>query len=128
MPSSTMSIILQLLLLTTTMQVFAADAPTLGSVASFAVFTVNGAVANSGPSVISGDIGRDVSGAITGFPPGQFSGQKLMGGLVTQAASADLVTATSLFKALSCDFHTGPAFSGTLAPGVYCMASAGGIP
>ncbi len=45
-------IILAILLLAIKTEVFGASAPSLGSVSSFAAFTINGAIANSGPTVI----------------------------------------------------------------------------
>jgi len=75
--------IIAILLLTTT-EVFGLVAPSLGSVASFAVYTVTGAIGNLGTSVIEGDIGRGISGAVSGFPPGRFTGSKQLGNPTTQ--------------------------------------------
>ena len=47
--------------------------PPLGVAASFALFTAVGAVNNSGPTIINGDIGTN-AGAFNGFPPGVING------------------------------------------------------
>ena len=51
-----------------------AQAPNLGSAASYAIFTADGAFNNTGPTQIKGDIGTNV-GAFSGFPPGVVTGQ-----------------------------------------------------
>ena len=51
-----------------------AQAPNLASAASYVLFTSSGAINNTGPTVLKGDIGTNV-GAFNGFPPGIVNGQ-----------------------------------------------------
>ena len=45
----------------------------LGAASTFAVFTSSGAFNNTGPTIITGDIGTN-AGAFSGFPPGIVNG------------------------------------------------------
>ena len=64
----------------------------LGSVDGFAVLG-GSTVTNTGPSVITGDLGVSPGTAVTGFPPGTVSGAIHANDAVVRQAQADLVTA-----------------------------------
>src|SRR5215213_1312835 len=57
------------LLCSTTSFALAQTAPSLGTAQSFAVLG-GSTVTNTGPSVITGDLGVQPGSAVTGFPPG----------------------------------------------------------
>lgn len=102
----------------------AAQAPVgLGTAAPFAVLAGT-TVTNTGPSVISGELGVSPGKAVTGFPPGT-SGVQHKGDAVARQAQKDLVTAYN-DAAGRTPVHTVSADLGgqTLAPGVYKAASA----
>jgi hypothetical protein len=100
--------------------------PTLGTAQSFAVLG-GSTVTNTGPTVITGNLGVSPGSAITGFPPGT-----VVGG-VTHAADAvalqaqsDNLTAYTTLAGLPCNTTYGvPTDIGglTLVPGVYCFDS-----
>jgi hypothetical protein len=64
----------------------------LGTAGSFAVLAGAG-VTNTGPSVITGDLGTCPTPAITGFPPGVVLGTQHAADAVACGAQSDLVTA-----------------------------------
>ena len=105
-----------------------ATAPSLGTAQSFAVLGAS-AVTNTGPSIITGDLGVYPGTAITGFPPGT-----VVGGIihdsdaVAQTAQADTTTAYNTLAGEPCSntppFAAGTDLGGTtLTPGVYCFSS-----
>lgn len=101
-----------------------------GAVSQFTLFTVNGAIGNTGISTVMGDIGTHV-GAITGFEyPTVVYGTIHNPGDLTIQASTDLLTAyNELFNTQSTnDSHT-PAFGSneTLVAGVYSIGGAGSV-
>ena len=99
----------------------AASAPGLGAAATFSVLGKAG-VTNTGPSVLSGNVGADSS--ITGFPPGSAAGSVLapaVNGPEADASTADLALTAQTSAAAS----AGPNLTGvTLVPGVYNVGSA----
>ena len=121
-------------------QVSSAAAPTVGTEQAFAVLGGT-TVTNTGPTVITGNLGVSPGTAITGFPPGIVTG-------VTHAADAESLQAQSDTTTLYLDLAsqsctsdvTGQNLGGrTLVPGVYCSTSglqltgaltldAGGVP
>lgn len=97
----------------------------LGTAGSFAVLA-GSAVTNTGPSVVSGDLGVSPSSAITGFPPGRVvRGTIHQGDADAAQAQADLTTAYNSAAGQAPDrLLTGQDLGGlTLTPGVYQFAS-----
>ena len=66
-----------------------AQAPVLGTSASFALFTTNGAVSNTGLSLLTGNVGTN-NGSSTNF--GNVDGVMHDGDGATAAAAADLTS------------------------------------
>jgi hypothetical protein len=65
----------------------------LGSTAAFAVLA-GSTVTNTGPSMVTGDLGVSLGTAVTGFPPGVLNGQQYTGNdPVALQAKLDLTTA-----------------------------------
>lgn len=100
----------------------AADAPVgLGTATPFSVLAGAG-VTNTGPSVVSGDLGTCPTPAITGFPPGIVTGTIHANDATACSAKADLTTAYDDAAGRA----PGTTFAGpkdlvglTLAPGTY---------
>lgn len=123
--------ILAATVLTTMPALLFAQAPNLGSCATFALFTSVGALANAGSSTaIVGDIGTN-SGAITGYPPTSVSGQIHTPDAVTAQAASDLQAAYDDLGNQPCP--TGAGLAGTLGggqlltPGTYCISGAASV-
>ncbi|WP_433278493.1 ice-binding family protein [Pseudonocardia xinjiangensis] len=98
-----------------------AQAPVgLGTATSFAVLA-GSTVTNTGPSVISGDVGVSPGSAIVGFPPGiVVNGVFHAADAVAAQAQDDLTTAYNDAAGRSPVTAVGPELGGlTLAPGVY---------
>ena len=101
-----------------------AAAVDLGTAAAFGVLGAS-TVTNTGSSVIGGDVGVSPGTAITGFPPGSFTGTEHAGDAVAAAAQADALAAYNVAAGLaSTDNLTGQDLGGlTLTPGVYTFSS-----
>lgn len=97
----------------------------LGAASSFAVLGGQ-TVTNTGPSVITGDLGVSPGSSITGFPPGVVVGGSLHASdpLALQA-QADLTDAYNALTALAgSGIAIGASLGGvTLSPGVYTIAA-----
>ena len=113
----------------------AATAPTLGNAQSFAVLGAL-AVSNTGPSVVTGDLGiaPGLASSVSGFPPGIVTGGTILAGAVTPdpLAAAAQLDANAAFGAIDqpCNTtFTAPTDLGgkTLTPGVYCFGSSAGL-
>lgn len=107
---------------------FAQTAPSLGNAAPFAVLA-GSTVTNTGPTVISGNVGVSPGAAITGFPPGTLSaGSVSHAGNATAAnAKASLGTAyNDLAGQTSTQNLTGQDLGllAPLVPGVYTFNAA----
>jgi hypothetical protein len=104
------------------------QAPNLGSLANFVLFTVTGAVGNTGSSMITGNVGTNL-GSITGFGPGNLIGSIHNGDAATVKCSTDLMNAyDQLSAATATSIHLPVLGNGeTLYAGVYSLAAAGSI-
>ncbi|GAC1519840.1 MAG: hypothetical protein NVS3B1_01880 [Marmoricola sp.] len=97
----------------------------LGTASTFAVLA-GSTVTNTGPSVISGDVGLSPGSSITGFPPGQvLAGTKHIADGVAVQAQSDLTTAYNQAAGAPSSMDvTGQDLGGkTLIPGVYEASS-----
>lgn len=103
----------------------------LGTAGSFSVLG-GSSVANTGPTVMPGDLGVDPSAAVTGFPPGTVGGTIHAADAVATQAQSDLVIGYDDATARpSTATVSGDLGGRTLSPGVYTAASsldAGGDP
>jgi hypothetical protein len=106
-------------------QASAQTAPSLGSAQSYAVLG-GSTVTNTGPSLITGDLGVSPGSAVTGFPPGiVVSGTIHAADAAALAAQASLTTAYNSLVSQACTLDlTGQNLGGlTLTPGVYCFST-----
>src|SRR5579872_6132840 len=99
---------------------FAPTSPSLGTALNFTVLA-GSTITNTGPSVITGNLGLDPGSAVTGFPPGIVTGVKHVSDAVALQAQNDLVTAyTEAMNAPTTSDLTGIDLGGmNLTPGVY---------
>jgi hypothetical protein len=100
----------------------------LGTAKSFAVLAGQ-TVTNTGPSVISGDLGVSPGSAITGFPPGTvIHGSEHAADAVASQAQSDLTTAYNDAAGRTPATTVSKDLGGqTLAPGVYKATSGLGL-
>ena len=107
-------------------KVFAATQPRLGTALNFTVLA-GSAITNTGPTVITGNLGLDpgTASSVTGFPPGSVTGVKHTADAVALQAKNDLVTAyTDAATAPTTSNLTGKNLGGkNLTPGVYTFSS-----
>ena len=104
----------------------AQTAPPLGAAASFSVLG-GSTVTNTGPTVVTGDLGVSPGSAVTGFPPGSVVGGSIHA-TDTLAAQAQLAATTAYNnlagQACTTSFGVPTDLGGmTLLPGVYCFPS-----
>ena len=102
------------------------QAPNLGAVGSFAVFTAAGAFSNVGSATsVNGDVGTN-AGAFSAFTPGTLVGTKNVVNTMSASAATDVATAYSFLSNKTCGTTlTSPLGNGqTLTPGVYCISTA----
>jgi len=102
----------------------------LGSTLS--TFSVLGGstVTNTGPTVITGNLGVSPGSAVTGFPPGVVTGGSIHAADATAAqAQAELTTAYNTAAGTPCNADlTGQNLGGlVLTPGVYCFATSAAL-
>jgi hypothetical protein len=101
----------------------------LGSASSFAVLG-GSTVTNTGPTVVSGNLGVSPGSSVTGFTPGIVVGGTIHAAdAVAAQAQSDLTTAYNTAAGLPCGTDlTGQNLGGlTLTPGVYCFASSAAL-
>ena len=116
-------------LLITAPVALSAEAPVgLGTTDSFAVLA-GSTVTNTGPSVITGNVGVDPGSAVVGFPPGLVIGGTIHAADgVTNQAKSDLVTAYNDAAGRSSTSTVSGDLAGrTLTPGVYTASSTLGL-
>lgn len=103
-----------------------AQAPNLGTAASFLLFTAEGAFTNTGPTVLTGDVGTNV-GAFTGFPPGVVNGQIHVADSTSLQAAVDVISAYDFLTTTACDSSIGLVLGNNqiLSPQVYCIGGGG---
>lgn len=95
----------------------------LGTAQSYGVLGAS-TVTNTGPTVITGDLGVSPGAAITGFPPGLVSGTTHAADAASLQAQTDATTAYNFLAGQACGTTlTGDLGGRTLAPGVYCFAT-----
>jgi hypothetical protein len=97
----------------------AATAVGLGTAYNFAILA-GSTVTNTGPTVITGDLGLSPGSSVTGFPPGTLLGNQYVANAVAVQAQVDLTTAYTN-AAGQTPVTTIPTELGgsTLAPGIY---------
>jgi hypothetical protein len=104
-----------------------AQAPGLGEVSGFALFTTKGEFTNTGTTFITGDIGTN-EGALTGFPPGILVGasQSYVADTTTAHAAIDLGIANGYINALTYDTTIGITLGNNqiLPPKIYYLGAA----
>ena len=102
----------------------------LGTSQSFAVLG-GSTVTNTGPTVVTGNLGVSPGSSVTGFPPGIVTGGSIHAADATAAqAQTDLTTAYNTAAGTPCNVDlTGQNLGsvGTLTPGVYCFSSSAGL-
>jgi len=98
--------------------------PPLGTAGNFAVLGAS-AVTNTGPTVVTGDLGVSPGTAVTGFPPGSVIGTKHVADAVALQAQNDVAVAYGDAAGQPCNVNlTGQDLGGkTLTSGVYCFSS-----
>lgn len=99
----------------------------LGTATSYAVLAGQ-SVTNTGPSVITGDLGVSPGTAISGFPPGLVNGTQHSADAAALQAKSDLVVAYNNAAGQATDAALPPDAGGlTLVPGVYTASSTLGL-
>jgi hypothetical protein len=104
----------------------AAVAPPLGAAQSFAVLGATPNVNNTGPTVVTGDLGVSPAAAVVGFPPGTVIGTIHAADATAASAQSSNTTAYGVLAGEACNttFGVPTDLAGmTLTPGVYCFAS-----
>jgi len=116
-----------ILLLPARLQVYAhsnATQPPLGTAGNFAVLG-GSTVTNTGPTVVTGDLGVSPGSAVKGFPPGSVLGTIHAADAVALQAQKDVTTSYVNAAGQPCDVNlTSQDLGGkTLSSGVYCFTS-----
>jgi hypothetical protein len=100
----------------------------LGTSSTFAILAGAG-VTNTGPTVITGDLGTSPTASVTGFPPGTVSGTIHQADAPAATAKTDLTTAynDAAGRTVGVISVSGDLTGLTLAPGLYKSTSSLGI-
>lgn len=100
----------------------AATTVDLGAATNFAILA-SSTVTNTGPSVVSGDLGLSPGTSVTAFPPGTLNGTQHINNTAAAQAQSDLTVAYNDAAGQPCTQNlTGQDLGGmTLTPGVYCF-------
>jgi hypothetical protein len=110
-------------------EVVAQNNISLGSAGNFAVLGATPKVTNTGPTIVTGDVGVYPAASVTGFPPGIAIGTIHLGDAIARDAQTDLTTAYNDAAGRTCTADlTGQVLGSggtvlTLGPGVYCFSS-----
>jgi hypothetical protein len=98
----------------------AATAPALGQAAGFGVLA-GASVVNSGPTIVTGDVGVHPGATVSGFLSGIVIGTIHTADGTAATAQTDLTTAYNNLAGQPCDASITTDLAGsTLVPGVYC--------
>ena len=100
----------------------------LGILTSFEAYTGAGGIANGAAGTVNGDVGTHL-GIISGFISPPYTGNTYNANAVTDQARKDMLRLYIHLNDKFVDFPgtSGPAFVGTLTPGVYSTDGAGSI-
>ena len=98
--------------------------PLLGTTATYGAFSGEGAIENTGLTVIQGDVGTN-AGAFTGFPPGLYTGAKHVADPAALVAKNDLINAYNLANLIPCDTAIGVTMGNgqVFTPRTYCSGA-----
>lgn len=99
--------------------------PSLGQSSTFALFSNAGNFANTGSSVVTGDIGTYV-GSLTGFPPGTLNGTKHVADSISVNIALVVDSVYSFLSTLNCDTVIGTILGNNqiLYPKIYSTGAA----
>jgi hypothetical protein len=98
-------------------------AQNLGTAATFAVLGAT-TVTNTGPTIVTGDLGLSPGTSVTGFPPGTRTGALQVANAAALQAQNDTTTAYNALAGAPCTSTlTGDLGGRTLVAGVYCFSS-----
>lgn len=100
----------------------------LGILESFEAYTGAGGVANGAGGIVNGDVGTNL-GIISGFTSPPYTGNTYNANVATDQARKDLLRLYIHLNDKFVDFPgtSGPAFVGTLTPGIYSTDGAGSL-
>lgn len=120
--------VLSLLSFLLTTSAFAQTPPNLGTTSTYGAFTAEGAIENTGLTILQGDIGTN-AGAFTGFPPGQYTGAKHVADPEALVAKNDVISAWNQANLISCDTMVGVTMGNgqVFTPRTYCAGPASTI-
>ena len=98
--------------------------PPLGGASSFAVVGAS-TVTNTGPTIVTGDLGLSPGTAVTGFPPGMLAGTQHIADPTSAQAQLDLTAAynDAAGRTVGAIMLAGNLGGMTLAPGLYKSTS-----
>lgn len=106
-----------------------AQMPDLATASNFAVFTAAGAFSNAGTTQITGDIGYNTGGPLSGFPPGVVTGTIHETDAASIQAQTDIAALYTDLAGRTCGMvlSSTPGSGQVLTPNIYCITGAGTI-